>query len=62
MEKELDDVTAAFGENDFTRDGALSGEFLLGYHCQRQALRPIEQASAEAESSDPADVTTRTTP
>ena len=49
MEKELDDVTGAFEGDDFTRDGALSGEFLLAYHCQRQALRPIDRTSEEGE-------------
>ena len=49
MTRELDDVTAAFTGNDFTRDGALSGEFLLGYHCQRQALRPAGRAAEEDE-------------
>ena len=39
MAKELDDVIGAFREGDFSREGALSGEFLLGYHCQRQVLR-----------------------
>ena len=42
MEQELDDVTAAFESDSFTRDNALTGEFLLGYHCQRQALRPTQ--------------------
>jgi CRISPR-associated protein Csd1 len=39
MEKQLDDVMSSFQGEDFTRNGTLSGEFLLGYHCQRQALR-----------------------
>jgi len=52
MEKELDDVTGAFTGDDFTRDGALSGEFLLAYHCQRQALRPGDRASEEDESTN----------
>ena len=52
MEKELDDVTAAFEGDDFTRDSALSGEFLLGYHCQRQALRPVDRTSDEAEPAN----------
>lgn len=35
--KELDVVHAAFSPpDDFTNDKPLSGEFLLGYHCQRQ--------------------------
>ena len=37
--KELDAVMAAFNTDDFTNDKALSGEFLLGYHCQRMDLR-----------------------
>jgi CRISPR-associated protein Csd1 len=34
--KELDTIQGLFLPNDFTSDNALSGEFLLGYHCQRQ--------------------------
>jgi len=37
--KELDAVTSAFQADDFISDRSLSGEFLLGYHCQRMALR-----------------------
>jgi len=32
---ELDEIFALFVNDDFTRPGALSCEFLLGYHCQR---------------------------
>lgn len=39
MEKLLDDIVALFQSDEFTKDTQLSGEFLLGYHCQRQALR-----------------------
>lgn len=52
MEKELDDVMAAFKGDAFTSDAALSGEFLLGYHCQRQALRPKDQEREEEQASD----------
>ena len=38
MKRELDAVTAMFQSNDFILDTALSGEFLLGYHCQRHAF------------------------
>ena len=38
-EKLLDEIIAAFAGSEFTNDGRLSGEFLLGYHCQRQALK-----------------------
>ncbi len=34
--KELNAVFEAFETEDFTRDTPLSGEFLLGYHCQKQ--------------------------
>ena len=37
-EKLLDEVLCAFQPDDFTSDRALSGEFLLGFHCQRHAL------------------------
>ena len=39
MKKELDKVLSSFMADDFTREGPLSGEFLLAYHCQRLALR-----------------------
>lgn len=38
-QKELDNVQGLFRPQDFTSKAALSGEFLLGYHCQRQKLR-----------------------
>ena len=53
MERELDDVVAAFEGDAFTSDSALSGEFLLGYHCQRQALRPKDRESDEDKTADP---------
>jgi CRISPR-associated protein Csd1 len=31
---------------EFTRDDRLNGEFLLGYHCQRAALKPAVAAEA----------------
>ncbi len=37
--KELDVVTASFQHGDFSVDKSLSGEFLLGYHCQRMTYR-----------------------
>jgi CRISPR-associated protein Csd1 len=43
MEKVLDHILSSFvtddGKEAFTNDRPLSGEFLLSYHCQRQALR-----------------------
>lgn len=36
----IDKVHSMFGSpEDYTSDKTLSGEFLLGYHCQREALR-----------------------
>jgi CRISPR-associated protein Csd1 len=37
-EKLLDEVMGLFRTDDFINDGKLSGEFLLGYHCQRASL------------------------
>jgi CRISPR-associated protein Csd1 len=34
----IDDVMGKFQTNEFTDDGKLSGEYLLGFHCQRFAL------------------------
>jgi len=36
--KHLDEVACKFRTSEFTDDGKLSGEFLLGYHCQHAAL------------------------
>ena len=35
--KELDAIYAAFSPDEFKSEKPLSGEFLLGYHCQKQA-------------------------
>lgn len=37
-EKLLDEVLCTFQSEDFTDNKALSGEFLLGFHCQRREL------------------------
>lgn len=39
LEKEIDEVACSFNADDFILDHSLTGEFLLGYHCQRTALR-----------------------
>ncbi|WP_297480623.1 type I-C CRISPR-associated protein Cas8c/Csd1 [Ferrovum sp.] len=46
VEKLLDEVVSSFVEEDFLDDRKLSGEFLLGYHCQRQALNLSKADSA----------------
>jgi CRISPR-associated protein Csd1 len=38
IEKQLDEVACKFQTSEFTDDGKLTGEFLLGYHCQHAAL------------------------
>ncbi len=45
----LDEVVDAFQSADFTNDSRLTGEFLLGYHCQRQALRTVVGAAPQEE-------------
>ena len=48
-EKLLDEVTDSFQGTDFTNDARLTGEFLLGYHCQRQAWRSASNAAGPEE-------------
>jgi CRISPR-associated protein Csd1 len=48
MEKLSDEIVSNFNPDDFMSDARLSGEFLLGYHCQRQALQS-SAASGESE-------------
>ena len=43
----IDEVVAAFNEDEFLSDKRLSGEFLLGYHCQREYLRHIPEKLAD---------------
>ncbi len=38
MDKLLDEILSLFKADEFISDEPLSGEYLLGYHCQRQAL------------------------
>ncbi len=49
----LDDVICSFREGDFSKekDRPLTGEFLLGYHCQRSAL--FASKSTEGDSKQP---------
>lgn len=50
--KELDAVQALFYPDDFISDKPLSGEFLLGYHCQRQAgLSKTSEAMVDKEEN-----------
>lgn len=54
MESQLDDVVNLFQTDDFMEDKKLSGEFLLGYHCQRQTLR----TKPETEQHENSEITT----
>ena len=52
----VDEILCLFEPEDFLRDSKLSGEFLLGYHCQRQALNPPKpDAVATADEDTPAE-------
>ncbi|MDO9161619.1 MAG: type I-C CRISPR-associated protein Cas8c/Csd1 [Methylococcaceae bacterium] len=50
--KELDTVQAMFKHDDFTSKAALSGEFLLGYHCQRQKFKTKSETTDETLQGD----------
>jgi CRISPR-associated protein Csd1 len=51
-EKLLDEVINSFQSSDFTSDARLSGEFLLGYHCQRQALFTRQGSSGQEKATE----------
>ncbi|WP_445367218.1 type I-C CRISPR-associated protein Cas8c/Csd1 [Methylomonas sp. BW4-1] len=51
--KDIDRILALFQHDDFTRNAALSGEFLLGYHCQRHHYKHKPESNpASAEGHD----------
>lgn len=51
--KDIDSILALFQYDDFTRNAALSGEFLLGYHCQRHHFKhKTESNHTSAEGHD----------
>ncbi|AJE03792.1 type I-C CRISPR-associated protein Cas8c/Csd1 [Geobacter pickeringii] len=52
VQQEIDAVCDLFERDDFSSDKRLSGEFLLGYHCQRAALRPVAGPDATDKSED----------
>ncbi len=45
--KELDAIHSSFQPDEFTSEKPLSGEFLLGYHCQRLFLRNVKSTEIE---------------
>lgn len=46
-EQLIDDIMVLFKADDYTSDAPLTGEFLLGYHCQRRALPKPKPAADE---------------
>ncbi len=42
--KEIDTINAMFNRNEFTSKDKLSGEFLMGYHCQRHYFKNKPEA------------------
>jgi len=52
MKALLDEVVAKFEGDDFLNDRKLSGEFLLGYHCQRQKLNPPKTPKSGESAAD----------
>jgi len=48
----IDEILCLFEPEDFLRDSKLSGEFLLGYHCQRQVFNPTKAEAATANADD----------
>lgn len=57
MRNQLDEVAGLFQGEDFMNDNKLTGEFLLAYHCQRQALR----AKPDTEHDESTESTTTAT-
>lgn len=52
MEKLIDGIVSTFNDRDFMSEARLSGEFLLGYHCQRQALWPKTESTKAEETTE----------
>ena len=54
VQQEIDAVCQLFGTDDFVSDKRLSGEFLLGYHCQRAELKAphVQEANTTEDDSD----------
>jgi len=50
----LDEVVCSFPDGDFSKenDRPLSGEFLLGYHCQRNDFRPVKMTDISSDEID----------
>lgn len=56
MDRLHDEIVAMFEGDSFMDDSKLTGEFLLGYHCQRQTLNPPKRdAATAADENTPAE-------
>lgn len=54
-ERQIDEIQSAFQHDDYVSDKPLSGEFLLGYHCQREALwQKNSESNADATGAETA--------
>ena len=56
LQRMIDEVIASFKEQDFLSDKRLSGEFLLGYHCQREYLHEKRASAKDTQDSESAQV------
>lgn len=53
IQKLIDAIHNTFvSPEEYGRDDKLSGEFLLGYHCQRAALRPVIEQDANSSGDE----------
>ena len=52
MKEQLDEIIGSFQGTDFTDERRLTGEFLLGYHCQRQALWTKPDVEADTDNDN----------
>ena len=52
----LDEIHALFVSDDYSSDNKLSGEYLLGYHCQRKWLREHKREKGKWILKDPTDL------
>lgn len=52
LEQQVDHIFELFQGDDFTADGKLTAEFLLGYHCQRAALNTPKPTASSPDNTD----------
>lgn len=52
-DRELASIHDLFDHNDFNNDSKVSGEFLLGYYCQKSEMFPKKSSDKEDKNSQP---------